>query len=88
MAAADALEVVAVVEGETLKDTLPHPPGAARGTIEIQFPRGYPMGREIVVRVTALAGGRALAAAEARLTLTATCAAVPLDVGALDAGVD
>ena len=57
----------------------------ARGTIEIDFPNGYPVGKPVDVRVTALRDGSALATSMGSVqSLPAGCATltVPLDDGA------
>src|SRR5881275_1989230 len=54
-AEADSVIIDATVDGMGNKTTrLPHHGGATEGTVEVQFPNGYPAGHGLAIAVTAL----------------------------------
>src|SRR5438094_908788 len=64
------------------------PTGSAHGTVEVDFPSGYPAGRSVVVTVAALDAGAVVGSGSAQTTLTAACATLAVDVvGDAGAGV-
>lgn len=80
---ADHLQVqISVGAGAPMLTTLDHVVGKDRGSIEIQFPNGYPVGQTIHVTLIALAGGSTLGQATFEATLTAGCGAAEIAVGA------
>jgi hypothetical protein len=56
------------------------------GTVEIDFPSGYPEGKQVSVRVTALKGAAKIVSARTVFTASAGCTAVPITVGSGDDG--
>ncbi|MGZ3438357.1 MAG: hypothetical protein ACXVDD_02530, partial [Polyangia bacterium] len=84
---ADALLVDVSSDGGTPAHTrLDHKTGAASGTIEIEFPGGYPTGAPVTVTVTALQSGQTLARAMAIALLGAGCDTTSVRVGDVDVG--
>lgn len=84
-AQADQLDVtVEITGGATLQATgLPHTAGSATGTLQIEFPRGYPANQRIRVVLSALIGNDIVGVGESSITLTETCTAIPLNVDPL-----
>jgi hypothetical protein len=83
-AQADRFDVTVVIGGnETLKATgVPRSSGSAQGTLEIEFPNGYPSKQMIEVTVTALAGATVVGSGDNRTTLDGACATLPISIGA------
>jgi hypothetical protein len=86
-ASADAL-LVDVKSGDDspARTRLAHRPGAADGTIEIEFPGGYPVGQPVTVSVTALQSGATVAQAMSVALLGAGCDTTSISVGDVDVG--
>ena len=75
---ADQVSVDVIVDnGAPKTNTRNRIAGAAEDTLEIEFPNGYPVGRHVEVRVTALMNGSAIG------TGRATVASLPAGCGAL-----
>lgn len=72
-ASADTLDVSVSVNGMTLNASGAHTPGVSQGTIELQFPSGYPAGQSITVTVNASASGQPIG--------TGSIGPVPLNSG-------
>ncbi|HUS66784.1 MAG TPA: hypothetical protein VMZ28_19740, partial [Kofleriaceae bacterium] len=87
-ASADAVEVDALVDGggDHLTGRFPFAIADRTGTVEIQFPGGYPIGKNVTVRVTALKGAGKLAQERAVIAATPGCTAAAISVGAGDGG--
>jgi hypothetical protein len=80
--AADELRVEVTTEGQSaLSKTFARTPGPSDGTIEINYPQGYPAGRTTVVAVTASVSGATVATGTAMVVLAPRCstATVVLD---------
>jgi hypothetical protein len=72
---ADQLAVsVAIGGGNAMLTTVPHTPGRASGTLEIDFPSGYPTGQSVSVGVTAIANGAVVGAKQTTIPAVAGCA--------------
>lgn len=86
-AGADAVEVDALVEGgDHLTGRFAFDSASRGGTVEIQFPSGYPEGRPVTVRVTALKGAAPLSSGRAVITAEPGCTAGAVTVGTGDDG--
>jgi hypothetical protein len=87
-----AAEVVVDVapEGQpAMHKVVEHQPGAASGTIEIDFPAGYQSGQAVQVTLAADSLGATLATASATTDLTDGCSTMGVDLGgAADGGSD
>ena len=77
---ADTLSLDISVGGGAPK-TVTAPWRAGGGTIEIDFPAGYPRGQTVTVAATALQAGTAIATATATVTLTDACEPLALSFG-------
>jgi hypothetical protein len=78
---ADTIEVEVTMEGVTTVLTSPHSPGTSDGTIEIDFPDGYPAGSRIDVTLIAMQSISALGARTGTVSaLAAKCDALAIDV--------
>jgi hypothetical protein len=67
----------------------PRQPGTAAGTIEVDFPAGYPTGGQVTVSVAAQKSGVILATAAGTVdSLPAGCATLTIDFGRGDASAD
>jgi hypothetical protein len=86
--AADDVEVTVTVEGMAPKQTpLAHKAGATSGSIEIDFPGGYPESQRVDVTVVATNGGTTLGAATGTVqSLAAGCGVLAVNLMAV--GVD
>ncbi len=79
---ADRLQVqISVGSGAPMLTTLDHVVGKDQGSIEIQFPNGYPVGQTIHVTLIAVAGGSTLGQATFEATLTAGCGSAEIAIG-------
>lgn len=72
--------------GAPARTRLAHKAGVANGTIEVEFPGGYPTGSPVTVTVTALQSGQTLARAMAVTLLGAGCDLTSVTVGDSDVG--
>ena len=74
--------------GASRMSTLEHQAGATVGTVEIDFPQGYPAGSQVQVTVTASKAGAAIATATGSVVLSSGCSAlaIALGVGGQDGG--
>jgi hypothetical protein len=82
-AQADQLAIVVAVAGGGKKmSQVVHATDVASGGLEIYFPSGYPLGKTIVITVTALERNVALGSGNASVTATSSCAATMLIVSA------
>jgi hypothetical protein len=82
-AAADELVVRATAAGSELAaGTLAHTPGQRRGTVEVRFAGGYPVGTAVALEVSARSQGTLLARGSTVETLAAGCAAYFLELPA------
>jgi hypothetical protein len=80
-AMADKLIIAVTVGSGTPKmNTLDHTPGQASGTVEIDFPSGYPTGQKVNVGVTATHAGAPVGSGSADSTLSDGCEAVSVSV--------
>jgi hypothetical protein len=80
-AMADKLIITVTVGSGTPKmNTLDHTPGQASGTVEIDFPNGYPTGQKVNVGVTATHAGATVGSGSADSTLSDGCEAVSVSV--------
>ena len=80
-AMADKLIIAVTVGSGTPKmNTLDHTPGQASGTVEIDFPNGYPTGQKVNVGVTATHAGAPVGSGSADSTLSDGCEAVSVSV--------
>jgi hypothetical protein len=52
------------------------------GTIEVDFPSGYPIGQKVTITVDAIAGGMVVASGISSITLPASCADLTVTLGA------
>ena len=67
--------------GASRMSTLEHQAGATVGTVEIDFPQGYPAGSQVQVTVTASKAGAAIATATGTVVLTSGCSALAIALG-------
>ena len=81
--AADAIDVEVSVDGGAPKSTsLAHNAGDTKGSIEVDFPTGYPEGKRLDVTVIARKAGSLLGTATANVaTLPSGCGTVALSFG-------
>jgi hypothetical protein len=81
--AADTLDVAIVIDGgAAMKTSIAKPAGSAAGSIEVDFPSGYPSNRTVTVTVTARSGAVILAVGSATAApLAPGCARLDLFVG-------
>jgi hypothetical protein len=79
-AQADAIRVQVAVAEQTLSTTIAHTPGQASGSIEVQFPKGYPAGKAITLTLTAERGGLVVGSGAKSATLAADCDTLSVDV--------
>jgi hypothetical protein len=87
-AMADKLVIAVTVGSGTPKmNTLDHTPGQASGTVEIDFPNGYPTGQKVNVGVTATHAGAPVGSGSADSTLSDGCEAVSVSVKGGGGGV-
>ena len=87
-AQANKLVVVAGVEGtgSTAPADLEHTPGIAAGTVEIDFPHGYPAGQTVAVTITAYDGTTPLGSGHGTAKLTGSCGTTEITVNRRHAG--
>jgi hypothetical protein len=79
---ADKLSVdVSIAGGQPMRTELDHPPGASSGTIEVEFPSGYPYGQAVTVTVTASRSGTAIGRSLAVAILRAGCDVTTVSIG-------
>jgi Right handed beta helix region len=82
-AAADSFDVTVVVGTNTLTaNGIARKSQAATGTLEIDFPDGYPSGQSIEVTVTAKQGGTLVGTGMNGTTLRNACATLGIQIGA------
>jgi hypothetical protein len=74
------VEVVVGAAGE-VKTNLDHEAGVADGTIEIDFPSGYPAGQTVTVTVTATRGGQPVGRSLAIALLNPGCDVTSVSIG-------
>ena len=80
-AMADKLIIaVTVGSGAPKMNTLDHTPGQTSGTVEVDFPSGYPSGQKVNVAVTATHAGSPVGSGSSDSTLSAGCEAVSVSV--------
>lgn len=72
--ASDRVEVGVVTSSGEKTFTVTLPASTTRGTVEITFPGGYPVGENITLRATASAGGTITGTGSTGLTVPAGCA--------------
>src|SRR5207253_5392257 len=78
---ADKLSVsVAVGGGAPTVTSVGHTRGQTSGTLEIDFPKGYPKAQNVTVQVTALMGGVVLGSVTGEKALVDGCEAVSLSI--------
>ncbi len=79
IAAADALELDVSIDAAAPKtNAFMRTPGPTSGTVEIDFPNGYPEGHTVTLTCTATQSGALVGTGTATLVLPPTCATVPL----------
>lgn len=64
---------IAIDGGSAVATTLHHSAGASSGSIEVDFPKGYPAGHVATVEMDALVGTLLVASVQVRQTLIAGC---------------
>jgi hypothetical protein len=85
----DTLDVaISVGGGASMMTPVAHQAGVAKGSIEVQFPSGYPRGQSIAVAITAKQNGLPLGSGSGMTTLSAACGALSLDVTTTGSSVD
>jgi cysteine-rich repeat protein len=72
---------VSVGNAAPVHSTLSGPNGAGEGTIEVDFPSGYPAGSAVTVTVTVTQGASALGRSSATATLAPGCSTLQLALG-------
>jgi hypothetical protein len=81
--AADRLDLDVLVDDVPMKtNALAHNPGETSGTVEVDFPSGYPIGHVVRLDVRASAGGQPLGAGSASTPLGDDCTNLEVDVAA------
>jgi len=79
-ARADRIDVDVSLDGAPSKsNTFGHLPGDPRGTVEIDFPSGYPAGHTAGLTVRAYVAGNVIGTGTAALALPQDCATVEVD---------
>lgn len=76
----DALDVTVAFEGQTLHATISHTQTESKGTVEVQFPGGYPRGKTLTVTIAALRNGERIASGSGVIGLSASCERMSLTV--------
>jgi hypothetical protein len=76
---ADTLDIAIVVNGGAPKTVTVGVAGVSTGSLEIDFPNGYPSGGTVVLAATALAGGMSLASQVVSVVLSDSCESTTLD---------
>jgi hypothetical protein len=76
--AADRLDVTVVAGASTMSASVARSGSAATGTLEIDFPRGFPSRQAIVVTVTASRDGAVIGRGTGFATLTGACASLSI----------
>jgi hypothetical protein len=87
---ADTLDIsVMTGSGKAITATATLKPDTTTGGIEIDFPHGYPMGQEVTVSITALAGGQIVGSGSDGKKLGSGCDHFSVSIGrsAGDAGI-
>lgn len=84
---ATAVDITVQVDGSPPQPSrVLHTAGAAQGSVEIDFPRGYPSGKSVTIVVQAVSGSLPtslpLAVAQRTITPTGSCELLVLDLGA------
>ncbi|HET6150139.1 MAG TPA: hypothetical protein VFH68_21540 [Polyangia bacterium] len=86
-AMADKLVVsVSVGEGTATTTRLDHPSGQSAGSVEIDFPKGYPGGERVTVAVSATRADAPVGSGSASATLGGGCAALSISVSGSGGG--
>lgn len=80
-ASADRLDVSVSIEGGPAK-TSSVPVSSSSGTLEIDFPGGYPAGKNVSISVTGLRSGVVIGSGYADLTAPSGCGTAQIEVGA------
>ena len=93
--ACDRFDVaVSVAQSPAPVVTLQHSPGTTKGTFEVDFPHGYPVGQSVTVSLKARLGYALLETTSASVSLSPTCTAWSIafgaasDLGAPDGALD
>ncbi len=82
----DQLRIAVAVDGGTpFSTSVSHVLGQATGTIEVDFPSGYPQGHSVTVDVTAATASGVVGENSASAALSSGCATLPLTVMATGA---
>lgn len=80
--AADNLLVAVTPDGDPPRQNVfPHAPGTATGSIEIDFPAGYQVGRHVQIVLTAQKAGADVATVTGSVVLAAGCSTLSIRVG-------
>jgi hypothetical protein len=80
-AVADTLSLEVTIGSTTLTAQQSHPSGSQAGTIELDFPRGYPVGQTMSITLIASANGQAVGqASNDAVALSTGCTALALNV--------
>jgi hypothetical protein len=84
-ARADTFDVTVTVNASATLHALalPHTPGAATGTLELDFPHGYPAQQTLRVTIEALSGRVSIGSGSGSAYLSGNCATLPITVQAL-----
>jgi hypothetical protein len=85
----DQVSIQLTTEGQPARQSLfDHRPGAPDGTIEIDFPEGYPAGKHVDLRIVIEQAGAPIGAGVAALNLGDGCSAamVSVSAGVVDGG--
>jgi hypothetical protein len=81
VADADQIEIDVSVDGSAPKmNPFAHVPGETTGTIEIDFPSGYPEGHSVAITGTATLAGTAHGSGSATVVLPPSCTVLPLEI--------
>lgn len=86
---ADELDVIVQIDqGSTITKQLAGAGGSASGSIEVDFPNGYPTGSTLTVSVSARLGGVIVADGSGSITLSSGCTTLALAVVGAGGGGD
>jgi hypothetical protein len=72
---------VSVDGGSPVRTDIPVSAGQSRGTVQVEFPAGYPEGATVSVTATSLSGATELASQTGSIRLAARCEALELRLG-------
>ena len=90
-ASAEKVTIDVKPEGAPLRtETFDHTPGAAEGTVEVDFPDGYQAGNRVTIVLTARKNGLPFSTITSTVTLASGCSSLSMQLGAtpFDAGND